>query len=87
MTEEDRRAEDVAAVLQGKVRCPACGGIGTIPEYSSRKDPDAEKIAVDCWGCDGRRWITEEERRGILSSYDDREMDYRDSGMEEWEAE
>jgi hypothetical protein len=84
MKDDSRQAEDVAAVLQGKVRCPACGGIGTIGKWSSRKDPDAERVDDDCWGCEGRRWMTEEERRKILAAYDDGDSDYRDVGMEEW---
>lgn len=83
MTKNIQQAEDVAAVLQGKVKCPACGGMGIILRWGV--DRTAGKIEDGCWGCQGRRWMTEEERRGILSSYDNNEMDYRDSGMEEWE--
>ena len=58
MTEEDRKAEDVAAVLRGYVKCPECHGEGVLHRLSSRNDPDAEKEAMECDECWGRRWIS-----------------------------
>jgi DnaJ-class molecular chaperone len=46
MTEEDRKAEDVAAVLSGKVKCPYCDGVGHSWFNSN-----------PCVVCSGKRWV------------------------------
>jgi DnaJ-class molecular chaperone len=71
MKEGSRQAEDVAAVLRGMVKCPNCRGEGTTWRLSSQIDPDAERVDEECWVCDGRRWITEEDRKSLLAAYDD----------------
>lgn len=48
------RAEDVAAVLSGKVMCQCCQGTGK----SRRKDRGwGNRTQTDCAFCKGGRWV------------------------------
>jgi len=54
MTKEDRKAEDVAAVLQGLKKCYYCAGNGT--QWFNKENA--------CPVCKGRRWI-----RNVVGDY------------------
>lgn len=58
MKEARRQAEDVAAVLQEKIKCPQCSGTGESWRWEGGVgDPDREKVPCACFVCAGKRWL------------------------------
>jgi hypothetical protein len=54
----DTKAEDVAAVLAGKRRCPYCKGTGKI---YFKCIPPKRNYEGDCVVCCGERWLKKDE--------------------------
>lgn len=73
MTEEAKKAEDVAAVLAGKVKCPGCGGSGESWRWEN-SGGELEREFEECAICGGKRWMTVDERESWIDAYN--EEDY-----------